>query len=258
MNNDCVDITLTTISSRVDSVVQTIKSLLRQSYENVRVRLYISREPFLLDLGFPEVPVPIADLAQQSGGRFSYSFCPNIGPYRKLLPYLREFWGQSRTVVTVDDDTVYPANWLASLLDAHDRYRCQVAFRGHRIVLNDGKIAPYRSWMKTKIEHNPSVLILPTGKDGVLYNTAYFPIEVLNVEAALRLAPTADDLWFRWHLARNRIPVYLMNTDYRNALEENDYESSLYLNYNKGGNNDRAVADLDAYFWDHHKFSIAS
>lgn len=248
MNLGRIDISLTTISSRIDCVVDTIQSLLSQSYKDVHVRLYISREPYLLDEGIPEIPKGIAELARKNAGRFSVSYCPNIGPYRKLLPFLYEFWGQSRNVVTVDDDTIYPSYWLETLLDAYARYRCQIAYRGHRIAVSENGFAPYRAWMKSKLEENPGLLILPTGKDGVLYNTSFFPLEVLNIDAAMKLAPTADDLWFRWHLMRNGIPVFMIKTDYRDAFLEGDYSSSLYLNFNRGGNNDRAIQDLDEYF----------
>lgn len=252
------DISLTTISSRIDIVEKTLLSLLNQTVEPCSVRLYISREAHLLDEGVPNIPESLQHLVRASHGKLIISYCPNFGPYRKLLPYLREFWGQSRLVVTADDDTIYPPNWLEELLNAHSMYGCQIASRGHCIHVDDGEIAPYRNWMRTRIEENPGIRIMPTGKDGILYDTAHFPIEVLDVDTAMTLAPTADDLWFRWHLARNNIPVYMVNTNYKDSFEEADYESSLYRNYNKGGSNDRAIADINNYFLNSFGFTIAN
>lgn len=258
MSKEIVDVSLTTINSRIDLVSDTLHSLLDQSAPIASIRLYISREPYLLDEGIKKIPASLSSLATKSRGRLVISYCPNFGPYRKLLPYLREYWGQSRLVVTADDDTIYPKDWMAELLGAYATYRCQIASRGHRILTEGDRIAPYRNWMRTRVEENPSLLIMPTGKDGILYDTAYFPIEVLDVETAMTLAPTADDLWFRWHLARNNIPVCLVNTNYKDTFDESEYESSLYRNYNRGGNNDKAVEDIDNYFKTNVNFSLAA
>ncbi|WP_435165155.1 glycosyltransferase family A protein [Falsirhodobacter sp. 1013] len=259
MSYGTIDISLTSISSRMATLGATLKSLLAQDYADVHVHLYLSKEPYLLDAGVPEVPADIAALAAGSGGRLTVHYCPNVGPYRKLLPYLREHWGSSRLVVTVDDDTVYPTNWLTTMIQAYDTYGCVIAFRGHRVVVRNGKLAPYNTWMRSTVDTNPGTLIVPTGKDGVLYDTAFFPINVLNVEDALQVAPTADDLWFRWHLSLNGIHTYLINTNYRSGtFEESDYEDSLYLSFNRGGKNDSAVVALETYFQNRFGFSLSA
>lgn len=258
MNYGKIDISLTAISSRMDSVCDTLGSLLAQDYRDVQIHLYLSREPYLLDKGVPELPAPLKDLMLQAGERLAVHYCLNTGPYRKLVPYLRENWGTSRLVVTVDDDTIYPPDWLSTLVQAYDTYGCVVAYRGHRILVNQAGIAPYRTWMRSVIEENPSHLVIPTGKDGILYDTAFFPIGVLNMDDALELAPTADDLWFRWHLSMNRINTYIISTDYRaGSFTESDYESSLFLNFNREGRNDIAIAALEEYFHRLYRFSLA-
>ena len=253
-----IDISMTSMSSRMGTLALTLRSLLDQSYGNLRIHLYLSREPYLLDKGVGEIPADIRALQKQAGDRLKIEFCPNWGPYRKLLPYLRKNWGYSKLVVTVDDDTIYPPDWLAGMVDAYHTYRCVIGYRGHRINVRDGMLLPYRSWMRTKIEQNPSLLILPTGKDGILYNTAFFPINVLNIADALRIAPTVDDLWFRWHLMMNGINVYVLNVDYRvGTFEETGYESSLYLNFNKSGGNDTAVQAIEEYLGTQASFSLS-
>lgn len=258
-NLGTIDISLTSISSRIHTLPVTLRSLLNQSYADVCINLYLSREGYLLDEGVPELTDDMIAVQKEAGDRLKISYVFNSGPYRKLLPYLRENWGQSRLVVTVDDDTIYPDHWLQGLLDAYSRYSCVIGYRGHQIKLNDGKVAPYRSWMKSGVTLNPSPLVLPTGKDGILYNTAFFPINVLNLEQAMRIAPTVDDLWFRWNLALNGINAYLINTDYRSeTFDESDYDSSLYLNFNRAGGNDDAIASLEDFFSDKYSFAVAN
>ncbi|MEL6550908.1 MAG: glycosyltransferase family 2 protein [Pseudomonadota bacterium] len=254
-----IDISLTSISSRLSTLPETLSSLLAQDYPNFTVNLYLSRDPYMLDEGVPELPQKLAGLIDGSAGRLRCKYCKNIGPYRKLIPYLYENWGLSRLVVTVDDDTIYPETWLRQMVDSYNSFGCVIAYRGHEMQFRNGALAPYRTWMRSGIQENPSSLLLPTGKDGVLYDTAYFSIDVFNMEEAKRLAPTTDDLWFRWHLALNGIRTYIINTDYtRETFTESDYDSSLYLNFNISGGNDAAVERLYGYFKEHHGFDITS
>jgi hypothetical protein len=249
MDYGTIDISLTSISSRMATLEHTLRSILEQSYRDLRIIVHISREPYLLDEGIPEIPPNLLALQTEADGRLEFSYCRNTGPYRKLLPYLTRYWGESRLVVTADDDTLYPKYWLSQLVEAYDQFHCCIAYRGHRMVTRgDGGFKPYRSWMLSKIEENPSQLILPTGKDGILYDTAFCPENILNIDVAVQLAPTTDDLWFRWNLAMNNVPVFVLNSDYRTSLVETDYDSSLYLNYNRAGGNDVAIVRLIDYF----------
>ncbi|PWJ12905.1 hypothetical protein [Jannaschia seohaensis] len=252
-----VDIALTSISSRLAGLPRTLETLLAQDHAPGAVHLYLSHEPHLLDQGVPETPAPIAAL-QVEDPRLQVHFVPNWGPYRKLLPYLRTHWGQSRLVATADDDTLYPKDWLGGLVAAHGVYGCAVAYRGHQIRLKGGAPAPYRHWMRGRLEQNPGRLILPTGKDGVLYDTAFFPAAVLDIETALTVAPTVDDLWFRWHLGLAGVPCYILNPDYTaGTLEADEAGDSLYRVYNQAGGNDAAVARLDAHMDARHGFRLA-
>ncbi|ONG48219.1 hypothetical protein BKE38_22270 [Pseudoroseomonas deserti] len=255
-----IDVSLTSISSRMGTICETLQSILDQDYDGeLQLHLHLSPEPYLLDAGVPTLPRALQALKRRAGERLQIHEGPNFGPYRKLLPYLHRNWGLSKLVVTADDDTIYPADWLRGLVDAYLTYGCVIASRGHRIIVKDNKIAPYRSWMGTRIDENPSHFILPTGKDGILYNTAFFPIGVLNIEEALKLAPTADDLWFRWHLAASGVQTFILNMDYRSStFVETDYESSLYLNFNRGGANDVAIASLETHFEESFGFTLGA
>lgn len=259
MNYGKIDVSLTSISSRLRTLPATIRSILAQDYPDLQVHLHLSREPYLLDKGVTSLPRGLRQLQEEGGERLQIHWCSNMGPYRKLLPYLYRHWGDSRLVVTADDDTIYPKNWLRSLVEGYDSFGCVIAKRGHRMHVRNGVISPYRSWMRSEIEENPSLMIVPTGKDGILYDTAFFPPSVMNYDDAFRIAPTADDLWFRWNLCVNGVQVYLLDTDYRSGtLEEADYGSSLYRNFNLGGRNDKAISDLEAYFNEICRFRVSA
>lgn len=238
---------LTVMSSRLEKVHLTLESLLAQDYPDLEVRIHASRDPFLLDQGTDEIPEAV-QLLMEKQPRLSWRWVPNIGSYRKLLPILAEEINQDQLIVTADDDTIYPANWLSTLVQYHSLFNCVICFRGHFVVFDKEYFAPYRRWMTHGIIENPSERVLPTGKDGVLYHASYFDRRVLDYRKALQLAPTADDIWFKWHTAINRVPVYCVETDYTTkSMLETSEGPSLYLNFNQAGANDKAVANLHNY-----------
>ena len=189
-----VTVSLTTTSHRVGQVHEVIESLLKQAVLPARIVLWLSPEPHLIDQGVQAGEVP-ADLQCLVGGRFLLRWTRNIGPYRKLLPALQAFGG---LVVTADDDTLYPRDWLEGLLSLHRRHpRAVCCYRAHRMLLTDeGELAPYWRWPSFDRDA-PSLDCFPTGKDGVLYPPGALHPDAADVERLLRLAPASDDIWFK-------------------------------------------------------------
>lgn len=241
-------VSLTVIGARADRLHLTLESLLRQDMADFELRVHASRTPYLLDAGIVGIPAACRDLMARDA-RLRWVLVENTGPYRKLLPVLADPAARSALVVTADDDTLYPPDWLSSLVAAFERHRCIVAFRGHNMEHTAAGFRHYRRWMMGRITQNPSVYCLPTGKDGVLYHSSFFHPRVLDVHAACRIAPTADDLWFKWHSAANEVPVHVLNPDYMTgSLPETEGAGpSLYQEHNRGGANDAAVARLELH-----------
>ncbi|MBC2836654.1 glycosyltransferase family 2 protein [Paragemmobacter straminiformis] len=244
-----VDVSLTTIAARIGQVDRVIASILSQKPAPARVILHLSAGPWLLDTGIAAVPPALQALAD--AGRIELRFGANTGPYRKILPWLGAHFGSDRMVVTADDDTVYPQGWLAGLLAAW-RPGVTVAHSAHAIALRDGAVAPYGQWFKAPV--TSSQLLLPIGKDGVLYRASDFPAEVLDTAAALRLAPTGDDLWLRWHQAWRGVPVVVAG---QGKLADAGQGDSLWRSYNRAGGNDATIAALEAHFRASYGFTMA-
>lgn len=240
-------VSLTVIGTRVDHLHLTLDSLLRQDMHDFELRIHASRTPYLLDPGIARIPE--ACLALMRGDpRVRWDLVENIGPYRKLLPLLADEAERGSLLVTADDDTLYPRNWLSSLVREYHARRCIIAFRGHDMAHTDTGFVRYRRWMEGSIGRNPSVFSLPTGKDGVLYHPSFFHPNVLDVHRACRLAATADDLWFKWHTAVRDVPVYVINPDYATgSFADINTGPSLYQEHNRDGANDAAVARLEVY-----------
>lgn len=244
-----ITVSLTTISSRLANITTTLRSLLSQDYPHFEVRLYLSREAFLLDKGVcGALPEELVELMKEDP-RLLVRFTANIGPYRKILPALAEMRGARFLLATADDDSIYPADWLGRLYAAYQVYRCVVCFRGHHMLRQDRVFRPYRRWMRAGLVRNPDLYNLPTGKDGVLYDTGFFHPGVLNYARALSLAPTADDLWLKWHYsAFADVPTYVIHPDYKTQTFKDDpFGVSLYENFNRDGGNDATINRLEGY-----------
>ena len=171
----------------------------------------------------------------------------NTGPYRKILPWLERHMGTGRMVVTADDDTVYPQGWLARLLAGRAANGAVTGWTAHPVVVRRGRVAGYGRWFGAALPEGPALRVLPIGKDGVLYAGTDFPEAVTDVALAQRIAPTADDLWLRWHMARAGVPAQAVGQGV--ALPEVARGGpSLWRSYNRQGGNDAVVAALEAHF----------
>jgi hypothetical protein len=175
-----VFIGLTSIRGREGALKRTLDSLLAQQLppggRPVELHLFLSREPYLLDRGFGALPGFLRRRIWRSrlgpGLRLQVHWTANWGPYRKLLPLLERLTPEQQArdplLITADDDTLYPRDWLRRLVAAQDRWDCVVAFRGRQMVLEEGEVVPYRDWrVNDERLLQPSLLTVPTGKDGI-------------------------------------------------------------------------------------------
>ncbi|SBO44589.1 hypothetical protein [Cyanobium sp. NIES-981] len=260
---------MTSIRGREKALCRTLDTLLRQrppqDGRRVRLNLFLSQQPYLLDEGFQSVPSFIQRRIAWSQGRrieLECHFVENVGPYRKLLPLIARLTEQQKEndpyLVTADDDTLYPQDWLVRLLDAQDTLQCVVGFRGRRMMVKEGKVEPYHRWIKHDSSlTSPHLLTVPTGKDGICYRLSQLHAAVSDTEAALRLAGHADDLWFKHHTLKLGIPSVLLNPSLSLEFPELTASGrrirakkpevalkSLFLTINKSGGNDAVMKRL--------------
>jgi hypothetical protein len=141
-----------------------------------------------------------------------------------------------------------------------------IAFRGRHIELNQGRLTPYDQWTNGQVA--PKLNNLPTGKDGILYNTKFFTREFLNMADAQRIAPTTDDLWIKWHCVLNGVPSVVLNPEACTAIrksfpvvnrDEAFLNYGLYRQYNRSiarGENDETVQNLETYYMQTYGYNL--
>lgn len=183
-------ISITSYGIRVQTVHHTILSLLCQSVLPKKIILWLAEDEFNL----AELPKSLVAL-QQYG--LEIVFCQDIRSYKKLIPTLKTY--PNTTIVTFDDDIIYPVDHLEKLLVTHKQFpEVVICHRAHRIIKDEqGQVVDYLKWQFDVAEHLPAKDIFPVGIGGVLYPANCFDEEVLNDTAFMNLAPSADDLWFK-------------------------------------------------------------
>lgn len=183
-------ISLTTYGERANKVHITLQSLFEQSCKPAKILLWLDRDEFSKE----NLPEPIRQ-ARERG--VEIGFCENLRSYKKIIPTLYAY--ASNRIITVDDDIMYPPEFVAGLDAEHQRYPNHiVAYRAHVISFDEhGKLSPYRAWKKCIHNVEPSLLWFPTGAGGVLYPPNCFDPEVLDQEMFMDLCPTADDIWLK-------------------------------------------------------------
>lgn len=247
---------LTAISRRLKTLPKVVESLKKQSLRPRRIELYLSKEPHLLDQGIDPAHPVVQKLEQDPAVRIHW--VPNLGPYRKVVPFLESHKGQAATdddlFITVDDDTLYPPRFVEYLTRNHERYGCVVAHRGRRIRVGDRQgFLPYAQWHDGL--HEPRLANLPTGQSGVLYRRSFFPAD-LELESALALAPTHDDLWLRWLTARQGVPAVILQPNAAARTEDHAFplvdrsilktKQTLWFAYNVGDSPANTACTNDA------------
>jgi hypothetical protein len=196
-----------------------------------------------------------ADLAALPAGvralqRFGLTIMPcenGLRSYKKLVPALRLH--PDSCIATADDDQIYPHDWLSALATA--TAPGIIAYhRGHRMRFEaDGVAAPYSSWDLEIVDQQPGDIVVPTGVAGILYPPGAFDPRVTDRQLFEALAPTSDDLWFRWmaHLGGSRYRK-APSGGQRDALPTSSVAHLWAINNAGPMGNDVAVRTLTARF----------
>jgi hypothetical protein len=225
-------VSLTSYPKRFSFLQTTLKSLLSQETRPDLVVLWIYKGDAAL--------LPKNVLKLRKKGLAIRLVDSDTRSFKKLVPAAAEY--RDSYIVTADDDTVYPRDWLTSLVSAVDPDRREVlGLRGRLIeVRADGSFTPYSSWELLEEEVPASDRILLTGVGGILYPPHCFDYDVLSdASRFLDLCPTADDLWFYFLLRRNGYVFRKVGDWIPVEPVENSQDTSLW-ELNEEGENDRS------------------
>lgn len=187
-------VALTSYPGRIGRVDLTVRSLLRQDVVPQKVVLVLSSLEF--PDGMSSLPKRLLKLLRFSGESVEVLFTgDNKRSYKKLLPVLSAY--PEDTIVTADDDVLYPSDWLRQLYDGHLRFPdAIIGTRGTIIGIQNQSIRPYSTWKRATLDV-PRHDVFLTGRGGILYPAGSLSPLVEDWITAADLCPTADDIWFK-------------------------------------------------------------
>ena len=210
-----VVVSLTTYPKRIDLVYKVVDNMLMQTRRPDKVVLYLAEEEFPTH----QLPENLV-LRLERDPRFEVRYIANVRSHKKYFKVFQDF--PDANVITVDDDIVYPLTLVRDLLVQHNRMpHAVIAARTHTISFNkDGSYAKYQEWMKTKkLLRTPSLLSLATTGGGTLFPPNSIDAAAFEMKNILEVAPSADDLWIKFHLMKAGTPVVLVEAYHKPRLE---------------------------------------
>tara|TARA_B100001173_G_scaffold308153_1_gene317920 strand:+ start:895 stop:1701 length:807 start_codon:yes stop_codon:yes gene_type:complete len=246
-------ISLTTIHSRINILRYTIFSLLNQSLKPDEIHINISKNGFLLDKGFKNIPDWLDELKDQK--KLNINWVENNGPYRKLFPIIHTL-NKNDIVVICDDDVIYSENWFHSLL-LKSKIENEAVICGNARMIKRFSKKIYKSYVhwpifKGKASKNK---IIPVGVGGVLYKPKFFDFKKLTNIEYKNIASMCDDLWF-WSSLKEEIQIIALDEDEILFHTINSPTSLTNLNYSISRNVKNKIKSKFLFLLGHFGFSV--
>ena len=183
-----VIVSLTTHGKRIYEVHAAIESSMQGSVKPNRIVLWVSED-------YRKIILPLTLQKQMERG-LEIRYCKDIRSYTKLIPALKEY--PKASIITIDDDIIYPHDLLECLIDAHIKYPeciCANWIREFPRELEEKYISLLK-WPQLFDTDEISERFFFEGFAGVLYPPHSLDAEVFNESVFLDICKYADDVWF--------------------------------------------------------------
>ena len=246
-------ISLTSFPARINKCHLAVECLLRQSFPNKRVVLWLSKEQFPGE----EVPPKLAKL--QDYGLEIRFVEGDLRSHKKYFYIFQE--AKDSLVFLADDDIYYPTKIVEKTYNKFIEYggnKVVVGNYGCRMSHNDdGSLTPYLSWRLCNSAKNEADNNLFFGSGGgTLLRPCNLYKDICRKELFTKLTPTADDIWLNAmaRLGGNKI-IVLANNYPLSVSIKNDVK--LYkVNYTEECGNDAQLKAVNDFYMDECKEKV--
>lgn len=236
--NDVI-VSLTTYALRIATVYLTIESIAAGNELPGRIILWLDDVEL-----YRNPPDTLRRLLKRG---LEIKLCDNYGPHTKYYGFLASQEPITNPLVVADDDSLYHKGWLRDLLLAYRQFPEMVnCFLAKRLVLKEGKIAPYAEW-KLCEDTQPSLENVAHGVAGVIYPPFLLKAIQQSGTAFLSCCPKADDIWLHLHALRNGVPTRQVKpTSVRPTFVPGTQDVGLWHQNYQGGNDDQIAKTYTA------------
>jgi hypothetical protein len=229
-------VSLTSYGKRARTVGFTIESIARGTLRPSRLILWLD-EPQLLR----QLPLTVRRLQRRG---LEVRSCENYGPHKKYYPYVASQTTFDAPLVTADDDVIYPRDWLANLVAAHDSAPDVVhCYRARVMVLGSAELLPYASWPDCD-STEPSHRNFSVGLAGVLFPARVQQDLKHSGDAFRASCPRTDDIWLNLHAQRAGARVRQLRARPEHFMLLPGTQSGALLHGNVQSGNDAALRAL--------------
>ena len=237
-------VSLTSYPARIDTVNQTIETLLNQTIKADKVILWLAPEQF--PNREKDLPQQLLDLVPQG---LIIDWYKDIKSYKKLIPALIKY--PDAIIITADDDIIYENDRIAKLYNAYMKNPEYIhCHRAHKILFDEeGMLLPYNNWEQRIKNVRPSYNNFFTGAGSILYPPKCFHKDILNEDLFTKFCPQADDIWL-WAMAvlNNRKINVVDNAYIKLTYIEGTQETALWkTNVNENQNDVQLKNVIDYY-----------
>lgn len=247
-NGEEIIVCLTTYSKRIHTVYRTIETLFLQTYKPNRIVLYLAKDEC------PDIQHLPGTILRQLQRGLEVRYVKDIKSYKKLIPALKEF--PDSTIITVDDDCLYSSDLLEHLIKTHIAHPLNVCGMECQYIKKKSErtLGPYNSFGFGDVakDEMTSPNLIPEGFGGILYPPHSLASEISDEDLFMKLAPRADDIWFKCMGLKNGTKVTQVKRDFsifQYCMVDDDVQDIALFNTNKNENqNDVQLKNVVDYF----------
>lgn len=239
--NEPIIISLTSFPKRIHTLHLVIECLLRQTYINKRVILWLSKNQF------PSCEIPVNLVPLCNRGLEVYFVEGDIRSHKKHYYVFNQF--RDNLIFLVDDDLFYPSYIVEKSYEIYKKqggHKLVVANYGRRInYSSNGEFQRYNTW---KIAYGNSKDMFFGSGGGTLIRPVDLFSDVSNKNLFLKLTPLADDIWLNAMARLGGNKIIVTDNYYPMPVHIDNNEKLCTENMGENNMNDQQLNNIQEYY----------
>lgn len=232
-------VSLTSFPVRAGRLWLVIETMLRQTVKPDMIVLWLSEKQFLK---WEDIPQSLRN--QQQRGLTIRLVPEDYRSHKKYHYCLKEF--PYDHVITIDDDVFYDTHLVERMMEAHMVHPdAVITNKARQIRYNDkGELLPYAQW-EADTRKTDNLFVIGIG--GNLYPAHCMDEMVIDIDLAMQLTPTGDDIWLNAMLRMKHTPVIHASYYFLEQIPVFSLHNVELKSINIKSNNDIQLRQLIAY-----------